>query len=89
MPVLRSNRFERELQIVDQIAHIFDANRQPNQRIADAERFAFFLRHGRMRHERRMIDQAFDAAQTFGQREQMSVFQKSFRSGEIGLSKRS
>ena len=36
-----------------------------------------------MGHERGMIDQTFDAAQTFCEREQVRVFQESTRSLEI------
>ena len=43
----------------------------------------------RVRHERRMIDQAFDAAQTFREREQMRVLEKTPRAGEIGFQNRS
>src|SRR5947208_2624262 len=67
LPIERRNsdRFESELQIVDQITEIFNADGDSNERIANAERLAFFFRHGCVSHQRRMIDQAFDAAQTF------------------------
>src|SRR5438270_250839 len=63
--LISSDRFESELEIVDEIAQIFDADGNSNERISDAERVAFFFRHGSVRHERGMINQAFDAAQTF------------------------
>src|SRR5437763_6476742 len=38
-----------------------------------------------MGHDRRMIDEAFDTAQAFGERKQMRVFEKAARAGEIGF----
>src|SRR5205807_10586413 len=67
------HRFESELEIVDEIAQIFDTDGNSNERISDAERVAFFFRHGSVSHERGMIDQTFDAAQTFREREEMRV----------------
>src|SRR5882724_3941787 len=81
----KSNRFEGGLQIVNQIAHVFHANREPDQRISDTQFFALFLWNGGMCHERRMIDEALHTAQAFGQREQMRVFEKTLRSGEVRL----
>src|ERR1700694_278703 len=46
-----SDRRERLAQIVDQIAHVFHADRPPNERIADAELLAFFWRNGAVGHE--------------------------------------
>src|SRR5438128_12202896 len=44
-PSLRfSNRFEGDLQIVNQIAHVFDANRHPDQGITDSECFTLLRR---------------------------------------------
>src|SRR5438876_6829284 len=75
-----SNRFERGLQIVDQIAHVLNPDGKPDERIGDAKRFALLFRHGRVCHERRMIDQAFDTTQTFRERKKMRVFEKTPRS---------
>src|SRR6266849_1533046 len=74
-----SNRFERGLQIVDQIAHVLNTDRKPDKRVGDTKRFALFFRHGRVCHERRMIDQAFDTAQTFRERKKMRIFKKTPR----------
>src|SRR5438067_11828140 len=63
----RSDRFESELEVVDEVAQIFDPDRQPDERVTDAELVPLFLWHGRVSHTRRMINQAFDAAQTFRQ----------------------
>jgi hypothetical protein len=65
-PVLL-NRFERALQVIDQIADVLDTDRQPDERIGDTEFLPLFFRHGGMRHERGMIDQAFHAAQALRQ----------------------
>src|ERR1017187_6872393 len=80
-----SDRGEGGLQIVDQIAHVFDANGKTHQRISDAERFPLLLRNRCVRHKRGMIDQAFDAAQTFRERKEMRVLKKPSRACEIGL----
>ena len=44
-----------------------------------------FFRHGGMRHQRRMIDQAFHAAQAFRQSKQVRVLKKTPRSGEVSF----
>src|SRR4051795_13769195 len=62
------NCFERELQIVDQIAHAFDADAQSHERISDAELFPHFLRDRTMRHDCGVVNQAFDSAQAFRER---------------------
>src|SRR5437667_9843690 len=79
------NRIERGFQIVDQVAHIFHADGEPNKRISDTKRLALLLRHRCVRHERGVIDETFDAAQTFREREQVCVLEKTARSGEIGF----
>ena len=84
-PCQTSDRRESELQIVDQIAHIFHTDRQPNERIGDPKLLAFFLRNRAMRHERGMIDQALDAAQAFRERKEMRVLEKTPRACEIGF----
>src|SRR6266852_8189504 len=55
------------------------------KRVGDAKRFALFSRHGRVCHKRRMIDQAFDTAQTFRERKKMRIFKKTPRTREIGF----
>ena len=73
-----SDCLEGELKIVNQIADIFHPDRKPNKRIGDAERFAFLFWHRGVRHERGMVDQTLDAAQTFREREQARVLRKRF-----------
>src|SRR6202011_3824459 len=81
----KSDRFEGELQIVDQIANVFDAHRKAHERIGHAERFALFFRYRRMRHEGGMINQALDAAQTFRERKKMRVLKETPCALEIGF----
>src|SRR5205823_4446633 len=61
------NRFESELQVVDQIAHAFHPDRQSHQRIGDSKFLALVFRNRGVGHDRGMINQALDPAQTFGQ----------------------
>ena len=75
------------MQIVDQIAQILDPDRQPDERIANPECFALLFRNRCVGHERRMIDQAFDPAQTLCQRKQMRVLEKATCSGQDRFSK--
>src|SRR6266498_1358388 len=81
----RLNRFERALQIVDFISDSFHAHRKPDERICNAQFFALLLRNRSMRHERGMIDEAFHAAQTFRQRKQARVLQKTPGAREIAF----
>src|SRR5207244_10054078 len=74
------DRFEGALQIVNQITHVFDAHGQSNQSIANSQCFTLFLRHRGIRHERRMLDEAFTAAETFRQRDQLGVLEEPPRS---------
>ena len=67
---------QRLLQILDQIVRILDPDRQANQRIVDAERLALLGRNRGMRHQARMIDQALDAAEAFGDRENPQALQE-------------
>ena len=59
----RSDCFECDLQVIDQIADVLDSDRQPDERFGDAESLPLFLRHRGMGHKRGMIDEAFHAAQ--------------------------
>ena len=46
------------------------------KRVADAQLRAGFGRNGGVGHDRRVLDQAFDAAQALGQREDLHVLEK-------------
>ena len=56
-------------QIVEQIGHVFDSDREPQQPVGDAAPLAIGLRNRSVRHARRMTDQRFDAAEALGQAE--------------------
>src|SRR5439155_24450889 len=64
-------------------ADIFHTYRKPDERICNTQFFALLFWNGSMCHECRMIDKAFHAAQTFRQRKQVRVFQKTPGSREI------
>src|SRR4051794_32409439 len=82
-PTLGSDRREGGLQIVDQVVHFFDADREPDERIGYSERLAHLGRDRTVGHDRGMIDEAFHAAQTFCQGKEMRVLQESTRPCEI------
>src|SRR3546814_13390387 len=52
------------------------------QAVTDAERRTGFGRYAGMSHDRRVFDQALDAAQRLGQCEQLAAFEKAPRSGQ-------
>src|SRR5437899_13082128 len=68
----RSNCVERLAQVAAQIVGVLHAHRKPHQRIADTELGAQRGWNRAMRHERRMLDQAFDAAEALGKREKVT-----------------
>ena len=53
----RGGRAKRLLEVTDQIVGIFNPDRDPDERIADPELGARLGRDGRMRHDRRMLDE--------------------------------
>ena len=64
-----ARRVERALEIGLQIGEVLDADRKPDEAVDDAEFRAVLRRHARVRHDRRMLDQRFDTAERFGERE--------------------
>ncbi len=72
-------------EIRDQIIRVLDAGRKPYERIGYADRLSLCLRDRAMRHQRRMLDEAFDAAQAFGKREQFRRSRNRFRAGQITI----
>ena len=56
---------ERPVEISNQIIRVFDTDRQAHQRIADPRRPPLLRRDRRVRHDRRMLDQAVGASETF------------------------
>src|SRR5437868_2718054 len=67
---------ESMLQLGDQVLDVLDADRKADQSIADAEARAHVLRQRRMRHDRRVLDQALDAAEALGQREELAALEE-------------
>ena len=76
---------ERLLYIGDQIINVFDADRQPDEAVIDAKRRANFGRQRRVRHDRRMFGETFNAAQAFCAHKYAQAFKKSTRIVEIAL----
>jgi hypothetical protein len=70
---LRSNTLdlghgaERPVEISNQIIRVLDTDRQAHQRIADPRRPPLLRRDRRVRRDRRMLDQAVGASETFRQ----------------------
>src|SRR5262244_1449929 len=63
-------------EIRDEVLWVLDPDREPHQVIADPERGAHVGRDRAMRHQRRMLDQAFDAAEAFREREQTAALEE-------------
>src|SRR6266699_2819849 len=71
-----SRSTERRLEVGDEVLRILDADRKPHQAVADPERGAHVGRDRAMGHQRRMLDEAFDAAEAFGQGEQAAALEE-------------
>src|SRR5262249_40783042 len=67
---------QRRGEVGDEVVGILDADREPHQAIADAESRAHLGGHRAVGHQCGMLDQALDAAEAFGQREQPAAFEK-------------
>src|SRR5438105_12886340 len=67
--ILCEGIFELREQVVDAL----DPDRQADQPVVDAELRAVLRRDGGVRHDRRQLDQALDAAEALGQREEMAA----------------
>src|SRR5215470_8541613 len=79
---MRKTLIQRVLQLGDEIVDVFDADGEPHQAVADAEARAHVLRQRRMRHDRRMLDEALHAAQAFGERKELAALEKAARCRE-------
>ena len=55
------------------VLQVLDADRQAHQGVADAQRGALRRRDAGVRHQGRVLDQAFHAAQAFGRRASAEV----------------
>src|SRR6185312_9977287 len=56
---------QRSGQFSAQIIHILDSHRKPHQPVAYPQSLAIRQRDGSVRHDRWVLDQAFDAAERF------------------------
>src|SRR5437868_2983296 len=73
---------ERMLELGDQVLDILDAHREAHQPVADAEPGAHVLGQRGVRHDRRMLDQALDAAEALGEREELATLEEALRRAE-------
>ena len=79
-----SNCVERVAQIAAQVVDVLDAHRKPHQRVADPEIGTQRGRNRTVRHQRGMLDEAFDAAEALGQRKQVAALEEALGSGKVG-----
>ena len=54
------------IQVLDQVIHIFNPDREADQSIGNPEGFTHFLGDAGVGHDGRMFDQAFNTAKGFG-----------------------
>ena len=59
---------QRLIEIVDEIANVFESDRQPNQSVRDPDLPPHLGLDRGMRHRRRMTEEALHAAEAFGER---------------------
>ena len=72
----RENGRQRKLYVPrDEVAGVLDACRDADERIRDADRLSRFGGEAAMGHDRRMLDQALDAAEAFGKREDLHALE--------------
>src|SRR5690349_12440062 len=76
---------ERLIEVGDEVVDILDADGKANERVADAERAALLGRERGVRHDRGMLDEAFDAAQALGEREDLDALEETPGHGEIAV----
>src|SRR5580765_5672076 len=76
---------QRCFKLAAQIIYILNADRQPDQAIADAQLLAVRRRNRGVGHDRRMLDQAFDAAKRLGEREQVAALEHAARLAQAAL----
>src|SRR5215471_8666989 len=79
---------ERLREIGDEVGLVLDADGEADEAVADAERRARFRRYRSVRHDRRMLDQALDAAEALGQREDLAALEEAARVVEAALEDR-
>src|SRR5712691_4138946 len=67
---------ERVFQLGEEVVDVFDADRQAHQALVDAELGAHVLGQRGVGHDRRVLDQALDAAQALGESEQLAALEE-------------
>src|SRR5690606_16404930 len=81
----RSASAEGVVEVRDQVPYILDADREPDEAVADAQHRPRLRRHGGMRHDGRVVHEALHAAQAFGERKDLAAFEKRPRLLEAAL----
>jgi hypothetical protein len=66
---------ERRIQIGDYVFYVFNSYGDSHEAIGNSEPYALDRRNRRVSHRRRVRDQCFNAAQTFGQRAEAHIIQ--------------
>ena len=67
---------ERRAQLADEIVHGLHAHREAHEAIRNAQLRTHGRRQRGVRHETRVLDEAFHAPQALRQRKQMTVLEK-------------
>ena len=70
------HRCKRLVEVGNQVFHIFDAHREADQPVGDADLLPHFGRHRGVRHGSGMGDQSFHAAEAFRERAQLHVIEQ-------------
>src|SRR5207302_8563218 len=67
---------ERVFKLGEEVVDVLDADRQAHQALVDAELGAHVLGQRGVGHDRRVLDQALDAAQALGEGEQLAALEE-------------
>src|SRR5713226_5754845 len=67
---------ERVFQLGDEVVNVLDADRQAHQAFVDAELGAHVLGQRGVGHDRRVLDQALDAAEALGESEKLAALEE-------------
>ena len=70
---------EGVIQLGDEVVDVLDAYRQAHQAFIDSEVGAHVLGQRSVSHDGRMLDQALDAAEAFGEREKLAALEEAAR----------
>src|SRR5207302_7048945 len=67
---------ERVFQLGEEVVNVLDADRQAHQALVDAELGAHVLGQRGVSHDRRVLDQALDAAEALGESEELAALEE-------------